>query len=260
MPSPLDQWLEHAIAQDHGSLPHHTQTLKPVIENTIKPEDAAKQLVSDVTSNRDSADTAYRFWNLVFRTAATFPPYFGVIVDLVLAIYDVPSGSEGFKGIERYFWENWQDVYSDYYTYRTLASSAGTNTPNNAKRWINFTHFSAILLHQSDKEVFVKEIGIHAFFDLRNALKITVQTHGTKTLRHNSVVSARQAMETDVVAAAQWVIYAGTKLLYLENAGFGNHWTRGLSQKTELWDGEPGFSKARWEVWARRFEESAKED
>lgn len=35
---------------------------------------------------------------------------------------------------------------------------------------------------------------------------------------------------------------------------------RGLSKETELWDGEPGFSKARWNLWAGKFEELARED
>lgn len=121
---------------------------------------------------------------------------------------------------------------------------------------MNVTVFSATLVDHSNHETFVKKIGINAFFDLRKALEITVQTHAIKTSLHNSVVSLQQAMEIDVVAGAKWVIYAGIKLLYLENAGFGNHWTRRLSQKTDLWDSEPRFSEVRRGFWARRLYES----
>ena len=108
--------------------------------------------------------------------------------------------------------------------------------------------------------MFKREIGIHAFFDLRNALETTLETYANKTVSHNSIVTAEQAMEIGIVAAAQWVIYAGNKLFHLDNVGLGDHWSRGLNKETELWDGETGFSKARWKVWARRFGERANEE
>lgn len=45
----------------------------------------------------------------------------------------------------------------------------------------------------------MREIGIHGFFVLRDALEMTLETHAEKTLRQNSVVTAEQALETDVV-------------------------------------------------------------
>ncbi|KAG9854462.1 purine and uridine phosphorylase, partial [Aureobasidium melanogenum] len=210
---PLDQWLEHVKAQKHGALPQHTQILKTVIEDSISPEDAAQQLIDDVSSSRDAADTAYRLWNLLFHTSANLPSHITAIVNLTLAIYNVPLSPQTPNTLTYNLWTNWQDVYSYYHTYRTLASPASRNTLTNADRWINFTIFSATLLNRSDNEMFVKEIGIHGFFVLRDALEMTLETYAKKNLMHNSVVTAEQAMETDVVAAAQWVMFAGDKLL-----------------------------------------------
>ncbi|KAH0153064.1 hypothetical protein KCU67_g9620, partial [Aureobasidium melanogenum] len=260
MQSPLDQWLEHAVAQEHGALPQHTQILQTVIQDRIGPENAAQQFIDNTSSSRDDQDTAYRLWNLLFHTAANLPYHINAIVYLTLAIYNVPPSPQVSNAFTYNLWTNWQDVYSYYHTSRTLASPASADTLTNANRWINFTVFSATLLNQSDNEIFVTEIGIHAFFDLRNALERTLETHAGKTLRQNSVVTAEQAMETDVVAAAQWVLDAGDQLLGHDNAGFGEKWRRGLSKETELWDGEMGFSRRRREVWAQRFEEIAKEE
>lgn len=57
---PLDQWLDHSKAQKHGALLQHTQILEPLFEGQISPEDAAKEVLNDIASNRDAADTAYR--------------------------------------------------------------------------------------------------------------------------------------------------------------------------------------------------------
>lgn len=260
MLSPLDEWLEHAKAQKHGALPQHAQILKTLIEEKIKPEDAARQLVDDTSSSRDSADTAYRVWNIVFHTAINLPSSIDAIVDLTLAIYNIDSGSQSYNALSQHLWSHCQDVYSCYQTYRTLASSTSSNALTNAQRWINFTIFSAKLVGQSENGMFVKELGAHAFFDLRNALEMTLESYAKKHLRHNSIVTAEQAMKTDIVAAAQWAIHAGDKLLHLDNEVFGDCWSKGLSAKTELWCGESGFSKARWELWAHRSEELAKED
>jgi hypothetical protein len=74
---------------------------------------------------------------------------------------------------------------------------------------------------------------------------------------HSAIVTPSQSLETDIVAAAQWVRYAGFRLLQLHNTLFGEGWIKGLSKKTEFWNGEPGFSQARWELWTERFEKRA---
>lgn len=122
------------------------------------------------------------------------------------------------------------------------------------------TVFSAILVNQSKKGMFVREIGIHAFFHLRDAVESTLKTYAKSKLLHNSIVTAEQAMETDVVAAAQWVICAGERLIQFDNAVFGQKWSRGLEKETKLWNGEPGFSKAGWDFWAKQFEGGANEE
>ncbi|KAG9517617.1 hypothetical protein KCV07_g6007, partial [Aureobasidium melanogenum] len=160
---PLDQWLGQSVASKHGALLRHTKILKTVIEDNITPEDAAKELVDNTSSSRDEQDTAYRLWNLLFHTAANLPSYNNAIVDLTLAIYNVPPSPQAPNALSYHLWTNWQDIYSYYHTYRTLASPASADTITNADRWINFTIFSAILLKQSDIEIFVTEIGIHAF-------------------------------------------------------------------------------------------------
>ena len=102
----------------------------------------------------------------------------------------------------------------------------------------------------------MREIGITAFFDLRNALETTLETRA-RNLSKNAVVTADQSLQTDIICAAQWILHAGFELMHLENDFFGDAWTKGLSKTTELWDGEPGFSRNRWKFWAKRFGESA---
>lgn len=67
-------------------------------------------------------------------------------------------------------------------------------------------------------------------------------------------------MTTDIEAAACWIIHGGSKLQSVSNESFGSGWSRGLSRKTEFWDGEPGFSTDRWHFWAQRLETLAKEE
>ncbi|KAG9663765.1 hypothetical protein KCU64_g1102, partial [Aureobasidium melanogenum] len=159
---PLNQWLEHVIAQKHGALLQHTQILKTLIEDSISPMDAAKELIDDISSSRNREDTAYRLWNLLFHAAANLPSHINAIVNLTLAIYNVPPSPQAPNALSSNLWTDWQDVYSYYRTYRTLASRAALNTLTNAQRWMNFTVFSANLLAQSNNNIFVREIGIHA--------------------------------------------------------------------------------------------------
>lgn len=57
---PLDQWLEQSVDSKHGALLRYTKFLKTLIEDNIKPNDAAKELVDSTSSSRDKPDTAYR--------------------------------------------------------------------------------------------------------------------------------------------------------------------------------------------------------
>jgi hypothetical protein len=148
---PLDQWLEQSVNSERGALHRHTQILRTVIQDKISSENAAKRLIDDTSSSRDTADTAYRLWNLLFHTAANLPSHITAIVNLTLAIYNTPPSPQTPNALLYSLWTNWQDIYSYYHTSRTLASPASADTLTNADRWINFTCFSASLLNQSWK-------------------------------------------------------------------------------------------------------------
>jgi hypothetical protein len=257
MLSPLDQWLECEGVGRWGALEQHTRVLKTSLQDQIRPLDAAKELVDTASLSSDPSDTAYRLWNLLFHAAASLPAYIDHIVQLTLAIRRVPSNRESPNKPTYTLWSHWQDVHSYYYTWRTLRPSS-PDSLTGAEQWINFTIFSAKLVHHGD-EMAMRQIGISGFFDLRDALETTLETR-TRDLPKNAIVTAKQSLENDVLAAAQWVIFADSKFLHVHNDFFGDAWTRGWSKKTDLWDGEPGFSQARWRFWTGRFDELATEE
>jgi len=254
MYSHLDQWLQREGIARWGIVEPHTNVLKTLFLDKTTAQKAAKELVDTATLSPDPSDTAYRLWNLLFHTAASFPAHIDHIVLLTLAIRKVHPSPKSPNTLSYSLWSHWQDTHSYYYTWRTLKSSS-PGSLTGAEQWINFTTFSAELIHHGD-EMALREIGITAFFDLRDALETTVETRA-RDLSKNAVVTADQSLQTDIIAAAQWILHAGFQLLHLENDLFGDAWTKGLSKKTELWDGEPGFSRARWKFWAERFGESA---
>jgi hypothetical protein len=257
MSSPLDEWLEREGVERWGVLKQHTKVLKKLIQGRTSPLDAAKELVNTATSSFEPSDTAYRLWNLLYHAAASSPTHIDLIVQLTLAIRRVPPSPDSPNKLCYTIWSHWQDTHSYYYTWRTLTPFLSSNSLTGAEQWINFTTFSAKLVQHGD-EMAMRQIGITALFDLRDALETTIETR-TKDLPHNAIVTPGQSLETDTVAAAQWIVHAGTKLLPVQNDFFGDGWTKGLSKKTELWDGEPGFSQARWKFWAQRLDESVTE-
>jgi hypothetical protein len=255
MSSPLDQWLEREGIQRWGVLEQHTQVLKACLDDMISPSEAAKELVDTAASSSDPSDTVYRLWNLLFHAAAALPAYIDHIVQLTLAIRRVPPSPENPNSLCYTVWSHWQDAHSFYYTWRTLRPFSSPDSLTGAEQWNNFTIFSANLVQHGD-EMAMRQIGITAFFDLRDALETTLETR-TRDMPHSAIVTPSQSLETDIVAAAQWVRYAGFRLLQLHNTLFGEGWIKSLSKKTEFWNGEPGFSQARWEFWTERFEERA---
>jgi len=256
MSSQLDQWLQREGVPRWGILEPHTKVLKTLLHDKTTAQNAAKVLVDTATLSPDPSDTAYRLWNLLFHTAASFPTYIDHIVSLTLAIRKEHPSPKSPNTLSYSLWSHWQDIHSYYYTWRTLQSSS-PGSLTGAEQWINFTTFSAKVLHHGD-EMAMREIGITAFFDLRDALETTFETRA-RDLSKNAVVTADRSLQTDTIAAAQWILYAGFQLMHLQNDLFGDSWTKGLSKKTEFWDGEPGFSRARWKFWAERFGESAKD-
>jgi hypothetical protein len=258
MLSSLDQWLEHEGVQRWGALEQHSQVLKKLIQNQTSPQDAAKELVDTASLSPDPSDTAYRLWNLLFHAAASLPACIDHSVQLTLAIRRVPPSPESPNTLSYTLWSHWQDTHSYYYTWRTLRASSSPDNVTGAQRWINFTALSAVLVQHGD-EMAMQQIGINGFFDIRDALETIVETRAMN-LPTNTIVTPEQSLEIDTVAAAQWVIYAGTKLLHLDNDFFGNARNKGLSKKTDLWEGEPGFSQARWKFWADRFDKRVTEN
>jgi hypothetical protein len=253
----LDQLLEREGVGRWDVLEQHTRVLKMSLQDQISPPDAAKELVDTASLSSDPSGTAYRLWNLLFHAAASLPAYIDHIVQLTLAIRRVPPRPESPNKLSYTLWSHWQDVHSYYYTWRTLRPSL-PNSLTGAEQWINFAIFSAKLVHHGDGMA-MRQIGISGFFDLRDALETTLETR-TRDLPKNAIVTAKQSLENDTVAAAQWVILADSKFLDVHNVFFGEAWIKGLSKKTDLWDGEPGFSRERWEFWAERFDEWVAEE
>ncbi|THW24998.1 hypothetical protein D6D23_04757 [Aureobasidium pullulans] len=257
----LNAWFESEKTGQWGASPVHTNTLDVLFYRKISAEHAAERLLSDVNLRDSTQENAWGFWNLLFHAAASLPDHVDVLVQLILAIRQAEASPEGPNKLTQSLWSSWDDAHSFYYTWRTLDSSKSDLSSDNltgADRWINFTSFSAKLVQQGD-EMFMRECGIQAFFDMRDALETTLCSHANTLLPH-STTSAEECLTTDIEAAACWIIHGGSKLQSVSNESFGSGWSRGLSRKTEFWDGEPGFSTDRWHFWAQRLETLAKEE
>ncbi|CAD0085700.1 unnamed protein product [Aureobasidium vineae] len=202
MSSSLDQWLRHCRAGIWRALSQHTQILKNPLENKTSIEDAANQFINTASSSSDSPETAWRFWNLLFHTAANMPASINSLVDLTLVIYNLPLGPQTPNVLSYHLWACWQDSHSYYYTYRTLATPPSPTNLSGANLWINFTIFSATLVQRSGNDMFLKESGSSAFLDTRDALEYSLESHA-KSLLFNSIVTVEQPLQTDTIAAAQ---------------------------------------------------------
>lgn len=110
-------------------------------------------------------------------------------------------------------------------------------TPN-SNRYINFSAFSARLAASAIANVEI----IFGFFALRDALE-------------EPPLSTDDTLNTNALAAAQWIFHAGQQIYSTDNSQIDKHWERGLAKESALWRGEVGFSRARWEFWRGRFEE-----
>ncbi|THY25863.1 hypothetical protein D6D01_04826 [Aureobasidium pullulans] len=257
----LNAWFESENTGQWAASPVHTNTLDALFHRKISAEHAAERLVGSVDLRNSTQDGAWRFWNLLFHAAASLPDHVDVLVQFILAIRQVEASPEGLNKLTQFLWSSWGDAHSFYYTWRTLDSSKSDLSPDNltgADRWINFTSFSAKLVQHGD-EMFMRECGIQAFFDIRDALETTLIIHANTLLAH-SITSAEESLSTDIEAAVYWIIHASSRLQSVSNESFESGWSRGLSKKTEFWDGEPGFSTDRWMFWMQRFETLAKEN
>ena len=119
----LDQWVQREGVERWGVLKQHTQILETLLQNTISPQDAAKELVDIAALGSGPSDSAYRLWNLLYHVASSFPTYIDHIVQLTLAIYKVSSSSASPNTHSYSLWSHWQDTHSYYYTWRALKPS-----------------------------------------------------------------------------------------------------------------------------------------
>lgn len=69
-----------------------------------------------------------------------------------------------------------------------------------------------------------------------------------------SLITEGGPISYDAEAVAQWIIFAGPRLHVLSNDFFGEGWQGGFATRTDLWDGEPGVSSGRWDLWRSQLE------
>ena len=123
----------------------------------------------------------------------------------------------------------------------------GAITP--PQKWINFNAFSALLTAANLGGVALA----WALFTLRDALEVQPETPKSRieAPTHGKRV---YVYSIDITAAAQWLIHAAKTIFHADNGMIDDHWKSALADETELWKGEFGFSRGRWDLWKAQLQ------
>ena len=117
------------------------------------------------------------------------------------------------------------------------------------QQWINFNSFNAGLVAANLGDVDLA----WALFTLRDALEVRPENVKSRILDPNSGKPI-YIYSIDVTAAAQWFIHAAKIIYHADNSMIHDHWKHALADETELWKGEFGFSRGRWDLWKAQLQ------
>lgn len=263
----MDRWLDKQREGEWGALEEYTEILKNLFRGKISTDTAAKEVVESVMSKIKPPDAAYQFSQLVLDAATEFQATQEPIVALLRDIHAVNSTpNKVLVDLNMYLREKLDSLearrcFSEPESEDKLETSAGSQAVTPGDRWVNYNGFYANLVSHAG---FASDGAVFGFFCLRDLLEYNSDTREHK--RHAMLkstpfkappISMERLMEYDVMAAVSWVSPA---LYDMQNTVFGDVWARGIAVKTDLWSGEPGLSKGRWQLWKERLERIAERD
>lgn len=268
----MDEWLDKQREGEWGALQEHTEILKSLFRGKISTDTAAKEVVQSVKNSTKPTDADYQFTQLVLDAAAEFQATQKPIIALLRDIHQVDSTpNEVMVSFNMYLREKRDALEGERYfsepeSGHRLETSAGPQavvTPGD--RWVNYNGFWARLSFHAGLTFF--KGAVFGFFCLRELLEYNSDTREQKyqveikpvPMRpfRGPPISMEKLIEYDVMAAVPWVSPA---LYDMKNSDFGDGWQRGFAVKTDLWSGEPGLSKGRWQLWKEGLERIAERD
>ncbi|PKX89634.1 DUF3632 domain-containing protein [Aspergillus novofumigatus IBT 16806] len=261
------------------------------------PNETATHLINTVTTSPNPAHSLWQLWDAFFTAVATstttHAPHLALLHVLRaqpptqpthvragsnaqrnLRSYLGPDGKLNWAALPR-FSAQWRDVHDilqawrDWDGVRGSTSSTTTTTTTTAVRssssggaeyFLRFCAFSAALLKMTNGQ----GEGVHpicVFYACRNVLER--QREGLDPEGQQQPIPHRIPLEEvwalDVRVAATWVRDGAVALWEADGEELRRHWGAALDEKTELWPGEDGLTRERWELWESRLRELSAE-
>jgi Protein of unknown function (DUF3632) len=271
------------LSEPDGQLsPSPSSILNRLFSDVISPTTAASTLASSAVESQNVGDAVWYIWEAIFAAAATKPEHYAPLIDMLQAMSAMPdvepnatpstdqqptstsTSTSNTQAPPESHWfsllrfgalwrdkhdilESWRDGSLNGEKERLANDSAALPA---GVQYVNFNAFSAKLVALRFEQV----SKIWAFYACRDALERGGwEEQGEPALFRAPLLSPAEVYAIDVSAAAQWVLCAGAVLVEVNNSDIEEHWARGLAQRTELWKGEPGYSRGRWGLWSQRF-------
>lgn len=261
MSSDYQSWLQSTEDPEYRAARPHAEVLKRLLSNTIDPATTAKEL-SQLDFLDD--DTPWALWGLVYEAAAEFPSSHASLLALLTELEKLNSQphSES-KDIPHNlldcFGSTWRDKW-DIFSPHAL-SGWTKSASKSTTRWINMNAFSAKMLATTSftRGSKLRSLGLAL-------LKRCLETDPVKYMEETRLAQSgvqRQSpwykmevsglLAADVCAAAQWIIYAGKYMWEDDRPDSPEFIQKALPSKSDLWEGSPGFTAERWQLWKNRF-------
>ena len=254
----MDLWFIHKAEAGENAFRECIRIIADFVSSDNPPESAAESILSSVRTSPKPEDSGYEVLMLLLGTVAEFSEPHDAIVRLFFAIRDIPpKPNPVYNYVHSMHRENLDNLSGLRYRWKLEDKQAST-TPGD--RWVNYNIFTAKLATSGFDDGYL----IFGFFCLRETLELTRQSRESEFEKHlwpNSLrgpdFDADKLMSYDLMAAAKWVLLAGSDMYRLKSSVFAETWKRGLAVKTDLWDGEPGLPQGRWLLWQSRFDHMA---
>jgi hypothetical protein len=241
-----------SMLADYDISNNQINTMKDYIKDSISNEETAKRLASHPEASSTSLELQQRLgglWMLLNETAVNAKAAQPKIISLLQAIRQLPhakvpkgEGESSMDFDDGYYWReltdwanNWADSFNSYGSCYLIEHKTGDQAQEQRKTaWSNACAYTARLAATGDKAL----------------------SHGAGLDRATSAISEVLEVNTaneepkSLEAAAQLFKYASPEL-YRRCKGSQ---TEGmLTSKNSGWQGDRGFSEARWKLWHERW-------
>ncbi|KAJ5159011.1 Protein of unknown function DUF3632 [Penicillium coprophilum] len=260
--SGYDSWLQTTEEPEYRTARPHAEILRRLVSNTIDSATAMKVL-SLLDFKNDH--TPWALWELIYEAAADVPSsQFSLLALLVEAEkLDSQLPESKPKDIPRKWLGCFGSIWRDKWDMLSPHASSGwtVSASKSTTRWININTFSARLLATSSfsQGIKLRALGLSL---LNMCLEVDPTKYKEERRQAQSALQRQspwykmdvsELLAANVCAAAQWIIHAGPLMWKDDRPDSPEYIQQVLPGKTDLWDGSPGFTKGRWQLWRDRF-------